>query len=138
MSHPQPPNRVKLVIGLFMKNKGLFPTVSAELTECFGPVDLISRWYPFDFTTSLSRIDTKTIVTNGLNDFIVPFESIKRMYKHMNQENTILVGFKNTGHVALASDNFSFIIEMIEIYLNSSSKQNVTEFVMKNDQAMIF
>ena len=51
MSHPQPPNRVKLVIGLFMKNKGLFPTVSAELTECFGPVDLISRWYPFDFTT---------------------------------------------------------------------------------------
>ena len=96
------------------------------------------KWNPFDFTTSLSRIDTKTIVTNGLNDFIVPFESIKRMYKHMNQENTILVGFKNTGHVALASDNFSFIIEMIEIYLNSSSKQNVTEFVMKNDQAMIF
>jgi hypothetical protein len=51
MSHPQPPNRVKLVIGLFMKNKGLFPAVSVELTEYFGPVDLISRWYPFDFTT---------------------------------------------------------------------------------------
>ena len=51
MSHPQPPNRVKPVIGLLMKEKDFFPTVSAELAECFGPVDLISRWYPFDFTS---------------------------------------------------------------------------------------
>ena len=51
MSRPQAPNRVKLVIGLFMKDKDLFQTVSTELAEYFGPVDLISPWYPFDFTT---------------------------------------------------------------------------------------
>lgn len=51
MSRPQAPNRVKLIVGLFMKDKTLFQTVSEELVESFGPVDLISPWYPFDFTT---------------------------------------------------------------------------------------
>ena len=51
MSYPQSPNRVKLIIGLFMKHKDLFAGVIEELAEYFGPVDLMSRWYPFDYTT---------------------------------------------------------------------------------------
>jgi hypothetical protein len=51
MSHPQPPKPAKLVIGLFAKQKELMTAVAADLMESFGPVDLISSLFPFDFTT---------------------------------------------------------------------------------------
>jgi len=51
MSRPQPPNPAKLVIGLFMKEKALLGTVAARLSETFGPVDMISGWFAFDFTS---------------------------------------------------------------------------------------
>lgn len=50
MSIPHPPAPAKLVIGLFMKDKALLEAVAAQLAESFGPVDLISRWFAFDFT----------------------------------------------------------------------------------------
>jgi len=51
MSRPQTPTPAKLVIGLFMKEKSLVSLVAKELAEKFGPVDIISSWFPFDFTT---------------------------------------------------------------------------------------
>lgn len=51
MSRPQPPNPAKLVIGLFMKDKALLGTVATRLSETFGPVDLISGWFAFNFTS---------------------------------------------------------------------------------------
>ncbi len=51
MSSPQPPNPAKLVIGLFMKDKALLEAIAPRLAETFGPVDLISGWFPFDFTS---------------------------------------------------------------------------------------
>ena len=51
MSRPQPPNPAKLVIGLFMKDKALFETAARRLAEIFGPVDLVSGWFAFDFTS---------------------------------------------------------------------------------------
>jgi hypothetical protein len=51
MSRPQTPNPAKLVISLFIKKKGLiFPTAKA-LEEKFGPIDMMSTWLPFNFTT---------------------------------------------------------------------------------------
>ena len=51
MSRPQPPKPAKLVISLFMKDKSLIGAVTGALTESFGPVDMVSSWLPFDFTT---------------------------------------------------------------------------------------
>ena len=51
MSRPHPPNPAKLVIGLFMKEKSLLGTVATRLAETFGPIDMISGWFAFDFTS---------------------------------------------------------------------------------------
>jgi hypothetical protein len=50
MSNPQNPKPVKLVISLFMREKGLLHPVAEYLTDNFGPVDLIGPWLSFDFT----------------------------------------------------------------------------------------
>jgi len=50
MSTPLPPKPAKLVIGLFLAQKALFDAVTRRLQDCFGPVDLVSGWLPFDYT----------------------------------------------------------------------------------------
>lgn len=50
MSSPQPPKPVKLIIGLFTKNKELVAQASSMLVEKFGQIDIISPWFDFDFT----------------------------------------------------------------------------------------
>ena len=50
MSIPKEPKPAKLVTGLFMKEKHLIENIAAELIELFGPVDMVSRWFPFDYT----------------------------------------------------------------------------------------
>lgn len=51
MSRPQKPKPAKLVIGLFLKEKRLVVPVTKALTEKFGPVEMVSSWFLFDFTT---------------------------------------------------------------------------------------
>ena len=51
MSLPQPPKPAKLVIGLFTRKPELMAAVAADLMKSFGPIDLISPLFPFDFTT---------------------------------------------------------------------------------------
>ena len=51
MSRPQPPKPAKLVIGLFTRKQELMRAVAADLMESFGPIDLVSPMFPFDFTT---------------------------------------------------------------------------------------
>ena len=51
MSRPQPPRPAKLVIGFFMKEKSFGGDVLRALVEKFGPIDIASSWFPFDFTT---------------------------------------------------------------------------------------
>ena len=51
MSLPQEPKPGKLIIGLFMKDKSLFEPLAAELCSAFGPLDLVSSWIPFDYTS---------------------------------------------------------------------------------------
>jgi len=50
MSLPQPPRPAKLVIGALLKARDLFPGLAAELEAAFGPLDLVSPWFPFDTT----------------------------------------------------------------------------------------
>ena len=51
MSIPQAPKPAKLVIGFFMQDKLLIEPVAAALTRAFGPVDMVSPWFDFDFTS---------------------------------------------------------------------------------------
>jgi hypothetical protein len=51
MSHPQPPKPAKLLIGVFTRKQELMTAVAAELMNRFGPIDLVSPLFPFDFTT---------------------------------------------------------------------------------------
>lgn len=50
MSIPRPPQPVKLVISLFLHHKDLFESAAGMLTDRFGPPDLVSSWFGFDFT----------------------------------------------------------------------------------------
>ena len=50
MSIPKAPEPAKLVIGLFMKEKRLIEKITAEFIEAFGSIDMVSPWFPFDYT----------------------------------------------------------------------------------------
>jgi len=51
MSHPQPPKPAKLVISLLLKQKGLLLSAAESLVDIFGPLDMVSPWFSFDFTS---------------------------------------------------------------------------------------
>jgi hypothetical protein len=51
MSTPQAPKPAKLIIGLLMKDRTLIEPLIVELCASFGPLDLVSAWMPFDYTT---------------------------------------------------------------------------------------
>ena len=51
MSQSQTPKPAKLVIGFFLKEKDLVVSVVKTLVDKFGPVDIVSSWFPFNFTT---------------------------------------------------------------------------------------
>jgi hypothetical protein len=50
MSLPKAPKPAKLVIGLFMKEKRLIEKITTELIEALGSIDMVSPWFPFDYT----------------------------------------------------------------------------------------
>lgn len=50
MSLPKAPKPAKLVIGLFMKEKHLVEKIVVELIKAFGSIDIVSAWFPFDYT----------------------------------------------------------------------------------------
>jgi hypothetical protein len=51
MSIPRLPKPAKLVVGLFMKEKSLIHALANALVTKFGSIDLVSAWFPFDYTT---------------------------------------------------------------------------------------
>ena len=50
MSVPQLPNPAKLVISLLMGDTAVADAVEAALEARFGAVDMLSPWFPFDYT----------------------------------------------------------------------------------------
>lgn len=55
MSIPQAPKPAKLVTGIFLREKKLFMPAAAALCDAFGPVDMVSSWIDFDYTTYYER-----------------------------------------------------------------------------------
>ncbi|MGD8882461.1 MAG: DUF4416 family protein [Desulfobacterales bacterium] len=51
MSAPQAAKPAKLVIGVFASNKKIINNLALELSSQFGPVDLVSSWMDFDYTS---------------------------------------------------------------------------------------
>lgn len=50
MSVPVAPDPAKLVIGIFTADSKLITGVARDLENRFGPFDLISEWFDFDYT----------------------------------------------------------------------------------------
>lgn len=55
MSVPRPPQPAKLVVGFFLRQQELAEALCERLETLFGPMDLVSRWLPFDFTDYYRR-----------------------------------------------------------------------------------
>ncbi|MFO8047406.1 MAG: DUF4416 family protein [Desulfosudaceae bacterium] len=55
MSIPGPPDPAKLVVGMFTARTSLAAGIAAELTARFGPLDLVSDWFDFDYTDYYTR-----------------------------------------------------------------------------------
>ncbi len=51
MSDPKSAQPAKLITGFFLSDKSLAEPVVSELAEKFGPMDIISPWFSFDFTS---------------------------------------------------------------------------------------
>lgn len=51
MSEPQPSNPACLIVGMFTKDQSLFEPIVNLLSDSFGPVDMVSRWFDFDYTS---------------------------------------------------------------------------------------
>lgn len=55
MSEPHPPKPAKLVIGFFLNDSGLVVDLARKLEGRYGAVDMLSSWYPFEFTNYYER-----------------------------------------------------------------------------------
>lgn len=51
MSTPKLPDPAKLVISLFMKDKGSLDFAARKLESKFGKIDMASSWFDFDYTS---------------------------------------------------------------------------------------
>ncbi|MCB2170830.1 MAG: DUF4416 family protein, partial [Deltaproteobacteria bacterium] len=50
MSLPKPPKPAKLIIGMFTRCRDLIKPVTGLMAERFGPIDLISPLFSFNYT----------------------------------------------------------------------------------------
>lgn len=96
MSLPQPPKPAKLVVGFIMKDKGLLSPIASEFTKAVGAVDMVSPWFPFDFTAyyepemgaPLFRrvLAFQTFIEqNALVDIKIMTNKIERVYSEKNR-----------------------------------------------------
>jgi hypothetical protein len=51
MSLPQKSGPAKLVVSVLMNGKQFLDPLITRLSSKFGPIDMLSEWFPFDFTT---------------------------------------------------------------------------------------
>jgi hypothetical protein len=55
MSVPRPPTSAKLVVGFFVRERSLAADIAALLQERLGPVETVSAWLDFDFTSYYAK-----------------------------------------------------------------------------------
>ncbi len=51
MSRPLPAYPAKLVIGMLLKERAVFAELAARFADRFSPPDLVSPWFPFEYTS---------------------------------------------------------------------------------------
>ncbi len=51
MSSPGLPDPAKLIVGVFTGRRDLLESVASDLMDRFGQIDLVSRWFDFNYTT---------------------------------------------------------------------------------------
>lgn len=89
MSLPQPPTPAKLIVGFFVKDKALAAGIAEQLQDRLGPIDMISAWLDFDFTTYYEKemgapLSRRLIVFKTLVEQ-TELASIKRMTNTLEQ-----------------------------------------------------
>jgi len=115
MSLPRNPGPAKLVVGIFLKEKNLIGPLAADLIATFGPVDVISAWFPFDYTTYYASEMGKPlfrrmfafkrlIKQNGLAQIKITTNSFELKYeKNSNRQINIDPGYMVPSRFVLAT-----------------------------------
>ncbi|MBC2742469.1 MAG: DUF4416 family protein [Desulfosarcina sp.] len=90
MSSPQPPKPAKLVAGFFVKDKALAVDIAQDLQNLLGPVDMVSAWLNFDFTTYYKKemgapLSRRLVVFKSLIEQ-TQLAAIKRMTNELEQK----------------------------------------------------
>jgi hypothetical protein len=90
MSLPQPPTPAKLITGFFVKDQALAVEIAQELQARLGPVDMISQWLNFDYTTYYepemgAPLSRRMLVFKSLVDQ-TQLAQIKRMTNTLEQK----------------------------------------------------
>ena len=96
------------------------------------------RRNPFNYKEQLGKIKTDTIITDGLDDYIIPFQNSIDIYKLMDNTNAVLFGVKDTAHVVIITDQYEFIAELINKYIETKSLSEVKKFITKNKKAVLY
>ncbi|MEW5909070.1 MAG: DUF4416 family protein [Thermodesulfobacteriota bacterium] len=134
MSRPKIPGPVKLIIGIFTKEKGVLKPISSRLTEQFGRLDMVSRWLPFDKTDYYQNEMGSPLFRRMLSfRTLIPRDelvTIKQMTNDLEREYTegekrsanIDPGYVSREHVVLATGkNYSH-----RIYLGAGIYADLT------------
>jgi len=51
MSMPHAPQPAKLVVGVLLKDRAIFPDIASELEAAFGVFDVVSPWMAFNYSS---------------------------------------------------------------------------------------
>jgi len=141
MSEPQPPKPACLVVGMFMKEQSFFSTITSQLISSFGPLEMVSRWFNFDYTsyyqkemgTPLFRrmLSFKQLIDPGeLPDIKLKTNNIEKKFElENNRQINIDPGYIVPERFVLATGkNFTH-----RIYLNKGIYADLTLMYQKGE-----
>ena len=158
MSVLQPPKPAKLVIGIFGRNKKLIERLALDLSSQFGPVDLVSSWMDFSYTSyyepemgsPLARrmfAFKQLIEQGGLAEIKIATNKIEQAYSttgkrevnldpgYLLHERFVLASGKNFSHRIYIGLNV--YADLTLIYQKGSFKKLPWTYPDYADQAMI-
>ena len=120
MSEPQTARPAKLIIGVFTPNKTIIDNLALELSSQFGPMDIVSSWMDFNYTSYyeaemgaplVRRVFTfkRLVEQNELAAVKIATNRIEQVYSHHGRrEANIDPGYMLPERFVLASGkNFS-------------------------------
>ena len=141
MSLPKKPAPAKLVTGLFMRDKALLNEFTTLLSDSYGPIDMVSEWFPFHYTnyykaemgSPLFRrflVFKNLIAQDDLSDIKLKTNSLEERYVEGGKRRVnIDPGYMLLERFVLATGkNFTH-----RIYIGNSIYADLTLIYQKND-----